>query len=469
MADVTITGLPNAAALTGTERVPMDQAGVTVDAAASAIAGLATKTTVGLSNVDNTSDANKPISTATATALAGKVAIGAPVPTLLAVRNNSGGALAIGTAVYVTGSSGTSPTVAAADASTEATAARTIGLMYATAAHNSDGIVITHGLLAGVTTPLLTEGQITWLSETAGQLTSTRPTQPAHGVFMGFCIKQGPGTSGILYVNVINGQELEELHDVLISGAATGQVLALAADGQWKNKTLAAGDVGADPTGTAAAAVAMHAAAADPHPGYLTPAEGSSAYAPLASVHDPVTLGASVSGVLGMSGQVLGADDPGGDRILFWDDSAGSLTHLSTDSALLIDGTVLRALSTLVIPLTGEAVNLTNATLVTVPYWPETRVLTALPIFMVNTAPTGSVAQFDIRIGGTSIFATLPTIDATEISTATAATPAVFSAAFISSGYTFALGSSVSFHCTQIGATVAGAGLKVALPSRRAS
>jgi hypothetical protein len=73
MANVTITGLPNAVALTGTERVPMDQAGVTVDAAASAIAGLATKVTVGLSNVDNTSDANKPISTATATALAGKV------------------------------------------------------------------------------------------------------------------------------------------------------------------------------------------------------------------------------------------------------------------------------------------------------------------------------------------------------------------------------------------------------------
>jgi hypothetical protein len=96
-------------------------------------------------------------------------------------------------------------------------------------------------------------------------------------------------------------------------------------------------------------------------------------------------------------------------------------------------------------------------------------VLTALPIFMVNTAPTGSVAQFDIRIGGTSIFATLPTIDATEISTATAATPAVFSAAFIAGGQTIAAGSSVSFHCTQIGATVAGAGLKVALPSRRAS
>jgi hypothetical protein len=77
MPDTTITGLPNASALTGTERVPMDQGGVTVDAAASAIAALATKATVGLGNADNTSDLNKPVSTATQTALDGKAATGA--------------------------------------------------------------------------------------------------------------------------------------------------------------------------------------------------------------------------------------------------------------------------------------------------------------------------------------------------------------------------------------------------------
>ena len=78
MAETTITGLPNATTpLAGTERVPMDQAGATKDATTADIAALATKTTVGLGNVDNTSDANKPISTATATALAGKESSGA--------------------------------------------------------------------------------------------------------------------------------------------------------------------------------------------------------------------------------------------------------------------------------------------------------------------------------------------------------------------------------------------------------
>jgi hypothetical protein len=123
--------------------------------------------------------------------------------------------------------------------------------------------------------------------------------------------------------------------------------------------------------------------------------------------------------------------------------------------------------STVVIPLTGEAMLLGVITLITIPYWPDARILSALPIWMLNTAPTGSAVQFDIRVGGTSIFATLPTIDATETSTATAAVPAVFSAAFIAANQTIALGASVTFHCTQVGSTASGAGAKVALLGRR--
>jgi hypothetical protein len=123
--------------------------------------------------------------------------------------------------------------------------------------------------------------------------------------------------------------------------------------------------------------------------------------------------------------------------------------------------------STLVIPLTGETASLTVSTLVTVSRWPESRTLTELPLWMVNTAPAGSVAQFDIRVGGTSIFSTLPTIDATEQGSDTAAVAGVFSAAFVAAGQVITQGSSVAFLCTQIGSSTAGAGAKVALPSRR--
>ena len=66
---VFISDLTNAGTLDGTERVPMDKGAATVDSTTQEIANLATKVTVGLGNVDNTSDAAKPVSAATQAAL----------------------------------------------------------------------------------------------------------------------------------------------------------------------------------------------------------------------------------------------------------------------------------------------------------------------------------------------------------------------------------------------------------------
>jgi hypothetical protein len=62
-----------------------------------------------------------------------------------------------------------------------------------------------------------------------------------------------------------------------------------------------------------------------------------------ARFHDAVTLAASVADVLGLTGQELTADDPGGDRLLFWDDSASKLTHLTLGTNLSITGTTMDA------------------------------------------------------------------------------------------------------------------------------
>ncbi|MBN9522615.1 hypothetical protein J0H58_29520 [bacterium] len=56
-------------------------------------------------------------------------------------------------------------------------------------------------------------------------------------------------------------------------------------NGQTGTVLLNAGDVGADPSGTAAAAVNAHAAAANPHPQYLTAAEGNAVYAAVSHTH----------------------------------------------------------------------------------------------------------------------------------------------------------------------------------------
>ena len=185
-------------------------------------------------------------------AIAASLQPGQAIPSDVECRNNSGVGLTAGAPVYIVSSSGTKPTVALADASAEATAARSLGLVVATVGNNADCMVRTHGILAGVNTSALTEGAAVWLSETTGQLTSTRPTQPAHGVFFGFCVKQAAGTAGIIYINVINGQELDELHDVLITGAppaaeAPRPALVRGPDGLWRDLLLTPGDVGAAP------------------------------------------------------------------------------------------------------------------------------------------------------------------------------------------------------------------------------
>jgi hypothetical protein len=222
----------------------MDQAGVTVDASALAIAQTLPDATTSVAGKMSAADKTKLDSiTVDSATLVRKL-----------VRNNSGVSIPKGAAVYQTGSAGTTLTVALADASEEATASQTLGLAQETIANNANGYVVAVGLMDGISTSALTEGQIVWLSETAGALTTTRPTQPAHGVVCGYCVKQGAGTSGILYVKVANGLELDELHDVLIAGPVAGQVLRRASDGMWKNAVLAAADISG--LGTAAATAA---------------------------------------------------------------------------------------------------------------------------------------------------------------------------------------------------------------------
>lgn len=63
--------------------------------------------------------------------------------------------------------------------------------------------------------------------------------------------------------------------------------------------------------------------------------------------HDAVTLASTVTDVLNLNGQAIGCSDPGADRLLFWDDSASKLTHLTLGSNLSITDTTLNASFTL--------------------------------------------------------------------------------------------------------------------------
>lgn len=75
----------------------------------------------------------------------------------------------------------------------------------------------------------------------------------------------------------------------------------------------------------------------------------------------------------------------------------------------------------------------------------------------VNTAPTGANLIVDINEGGASILSTELSIDATETTSTTAASAAVISDAALADD------AEISIDIDQIGSTIAGAGLKVAL------
>lgn len=173
----------------------------------------------------------------------------------------------------------------------------------------------------------------------------------------------------------------------------------------------------------------------------------------------------------GTSIVTVGAISMAANRVLIGPETGtGAPREATLAPDLIIDGTVIRALRDILIPLSDESTALTTGVRLMVPYWPRATVLTELPIWMVGTTPTGAALQLDIRVEGTSIFSTLPTIASGARSTnSVGGTPAVFSTAFVSGGQQIAAGASATFHVLQIGSTVAGAGLKVSLATRRAS
>jgi len=161
---------------------------------------------------------------------------------VIAVRNATGSALTKGQAVYISGATGQIPTITLAKADSEATSSKTLGLLAADLANNTNGLAHLRGALVGIDTSAFNDGDVLYLSAaTAGALTTTRPPAPNHGVYIGVCAYSHI-SNGKINVNVINGYELDELHNVLITAVANNEVLQYdSASGTWKNRSTLAG------------------------------------------------------------------------------------------------------------------------------------------------------------------------------------------------------------------------------------
>ncbi len=196
------------------------------------------------SSIDNLSDVT--ITTATAGQILqwnGSAWVNATLSTVEYVSKvqhlvKCGVAVTKGQAVYVTTSDGTNMIVGLASNASEPTSSKVIGLAASTGAINDQIFVVTEGLIAGLNTSTATAGDPVWLG-TGGNLIFglvNKPVAPAHLVYLGV-VTRVQANNGEIFVNVQNGFELNELHDVLISSPSAGQLIRRDSDGLWKNWT----------------------------------------------------------------------------------------------------------------------------------------------------------------------------------------------------------------------------------------
>ena len=166
---------------------------------------------------------------------------------LTQVRNQSGSTMYRGMVVYISGSTGTLPLVTLSQANSEATSARTYGIIRDDISNNGTGYVVAIGAIQNLdtrttatnpfTVDTLADGNRLYLSPTtAGYVTNVKPSAPNHIVYIGTVIRTSP-TAGYIEYQIQNGYELDEIHDVSITTPLNNDVLTYeTSTGLWKNK-----------------------------------------------------------------------------------------------------------------------------------------------------------------------------------------------------------------------------------------
>jgi hypothetical protein len=166
------------------------------------------------------------------------------------VKNDEGSPLVKGDVVYLYGASGDRASVRKAINTTEAGSSKTLGVVAEAIDTNQNGFVTAFGVVDGLNLSTYSPGDVLWLSASAGKFTNIKPSAPSNLVFIGVVARANSG-NGQLFVNVQNGYELEELHDVAITNAADNDVISYnAAASGWFNQNLATAITEVDGSGS---------------------------------------------------------------------------------------------------------------------------------------------------------------------------------------------------------------------------
>ena len=146
-------------------------------------------------------------------------------------------------AVRVSGAQGQRLAIELAQGNNDANSADTIGLVCESIATNQEGFIVCVGQLEGINTTgslqseTWSDGDVLYLSPTtAGAITNVKPIGAGHIVIIGY-VEYSHINQGKIYVKVMNGWELDELHDVSITGAENGNYLEYNGT-LWVNKGI---------------------------------------------------------------------------------------------------------------------------------------------------------------------------------------------------------------------------------------
>lgn len=136
-----------------------------------------------------------------------------------------------------------------AQGNNDVNSAETLGINAENIDNNQEGFIITFGQITGINTTgslfgeTWADGDVLYVSPTtAGYLTNVKPLGQ-HIVVMGY-VEYAHAINGKIFVKVMNGWELMELHDVNLTSPTNGQVLSYNSTlDKWVNTTPTTGTV----------------------------------------------------------------------------------------------------------------------------------------------------------------------------------------------------------------------------------
>jgi hypothetical protein len=164
--------------------------------------------------------------------------------TWVRVKNTLNAPILNGDLVYIAGGVGANPYVQLAIANGESSSASTLGMATHDIGNNEFGYITTFGLVNNVNTNGYNVGDTLYLSPTqSGKYTKVKPQAPQHMVTVGTVIRAN-ANNGVIFVNVQNGFEIEELHDVRVVNKQNNQaILYNSSSGLWENRVINTGDI----------------------------------------------------------------------------------------------------------------------------------------------------------------------------------------------------------------------------------